>query len=620
MAQSIPDTIILDDSSPTSRQSDKITIPLKKHQLALHHQCRILENSCRNRIKLYNPDKNTDILMHSQLGIIGDVVGSGKTLSILSLIASDPVIDITMEASFNYYSSGYTETKRDRIEVKPFNVIVIPHTIYKQWASTIEKMTTLTYFGIFNTKSFKSFTDIFNDEVKSKEFNYDIILISNTRFSDFSSLSIKFWKSSDKISRYIFDEADIIKIKAWTNINASFEWFVTSSYKSLLNPYRRIKYRNDAGELANYYNYELGFVHRHVMSGLSTGYVRNIMCSISFPKLQKQQLFIKNCEEFVKQSFSLPDYIMRIIKCDTPNFLKVLNKNVSQDILNRINAGDIKGAIEKVNCKKFNEEDLIAGITNELEEKLKNYKIQYEMKSQMTYSSETAKNEALIKMKIKIKGVSKKIQSIKAKMEESKMCAICYDNLDNTTVSPCCNTKYCFGCLSKWLHSNKNCPFCRAKLDFDSLVVVSDTVKPKETVKKPIHDKNYHLREIIHKQLGNPNFKMLIFSEYTNSFIKIREILESFKLSFRTVSGTTATINKTVRLFKQQETSDKIDVLLLDARFCANGINLENASDIVLYHSMNEDVTTQIIGRGQRPGRREQLNVWKLCYENELVK
>ena len=33
---------------------------------------------------------------------------------------------------------------------------------------------------------------------------------------------------------------------------------------------------------------------------------------------------------------------------------------------------------------------------------------------------------------------------------------------------------------------------------------------------------------------------------------------------------------------------------------------------------MNKDRTTQIIGRGQRPGRDSQLHVWKLCYDNEV--
>ena len=61
-----------------------------------------------------------------------------------------------------------------------------------------------------------------------------------------------------------------------------------------------------------------------------------------------------------------------------------------------------------------------------------------------------------------------------------------------------------------------------------------------------------------------------------------------------------------------------IQILLLTTQYSASGINLENTSDIVLYHSMSEDKTKQIIGRGQRPGRTNQLHVWKLHYENEV--
>ena len=61
-----------------------------------------------------------------------------------------------------------------------------------------------------------------------------------------------------------------------------------------------------------------------------------------------------------------------------------------------------------------------------------------------------------------------------------------------------------------------------------------------------------------------------------------------------------------------------LDILLLNSEFCASGINLENSTDIVIYHAMNKDKTTQVIGRGQRPGRNGVLNVWKLCHENEL--
>ena len=41
------------------------------------------------------------------------------------------------------------------------------------------------------------------------------------------------------------------------------------------------------------------------------------------------------------------------------------------------------------------------------------------------------------------------------------------------------------------------------------------------------------------------------------------------------------------------------------------------ASDIIIYHEMNIELETQIIGRAQRIGRSEPLNVYYLLHENE---
>ena len=112
---------------------------------------------------------------------------------------------------------------------------------------------------------------------------------------------------------------------------------------------------------------------------------------------------------------------------------------------------------------------------------------------------------------------------------------------------------------------------------------------------------------------------MLIFSDYQNSFKDIVEFMDSTGIRHRKVIGTTSTINKIINDYKQPNNNiNSVQVLLLNAEYCASGINLENTSDIVIYHSMNEAKTKQIIGRGQRPGRTSQLNVWKLCYINEL--
>ena len=615
------DSIVLDDTFSKDTQPKDIKIPLKTHQLTLLKKCSDLENSSHNPIILHDTDNNTESELQSTFGIIGDIVGSGKTLTVLAIIAKQNMLKNKLPKMMHKGTITCTERSLVDYDVKPYNIIVVPHTIYKQWVSAIKNYTNLKYFGINNKKSFETFCEIFNSEETATEFDSTIILVSNTRFADFNKLNLTYWNQFSHYSRYIFDEADMMKIGGSQFIKCSFMWFITSSYKSLLNPYVRIIWKNSNGETSDYYNYSAGFNIRSREGGLThSGFIKNYMTNIiSFPNKYKQQLVLRNSDDFVREAFNLSDYIKNTIKCKTPHYLKILDRNVSQDIINHINAGDLKGAIEKVDCAKFNENDLIKGITKDLEVKLENLQIEFDMKSKMTFSTEKAKDESLKKIHVKMGNIKDKITSIQEKLKSSQMCAICYDDLDNTTISPCCNTKYCFGCISTWLHQNKNCPFCRAKIDFNSLVIVTDDVK--EETEKEVEEllsKLENLKTIIEKQMTSPNFKMLIFSEYYNSFEPIEELLKSYGIKYSNVMGTTNTINKTLRLYKETDGPDKIDVLLLNANYCANGINLENSSDIVLYHSMNKDRTTQIIGRGQRPGRTEELNVWNLCYENEL--
>ena len=113
------------------------------------------------------------------------------------------------------------------------------------------------------------------------------------------------------------------------------------------------------------------------------------------------------------------------------------------------------------------------------------------------------------------------------------------------------------------------------------------------------------------KNKTNPNFKLLLFADYDNSFNKIIEYLKDININYSKVMGSASTIEKTLKRYKNTDIDDpeKIDVLMLNADYCASGINLENTTDIVIYHSMSEQKTKQIIGRGQRPGRVNALNV-----------
>jgi len=118
-------------------------------------------------------------------------------------------------------------------------------------------------------------------------------------------------------------------------------------------------------------------------------------------------------------------------------------------------------------------------------------------------------------------------------------------------------------------------------------------------------------------ELNNNNVikKYLIFSEYDNSFnYKIINILEKWMLKYKSIQGTSSTIEKNIQKYKNED----VNVLLLNSRYFGSGLNLENTSDIIIIHKMAADIEMQIIGRVQRYGCTNELRIWKLYYKNEI--
>ena len=605
--------VILNEDSPIVSQPRLIKTNLKQHQLALIKRCSELEQSSN---KSYNINRYN---IQTRIGVIGDIVGSGKTLSVLGLISNSKSIKAKIPKYFSNSHISYIDSTNsfDTINYNSLknldttNVIIVPHNIYKQWSSTIEKETVLKYIGIFNKKSFQKF----EEQIKEEEFSPDIILISSTKFSEVVAILNNY-----SFSRLFIDEADSIKIKNPYFINYNFMWFITSTYDVLCNPSGKRRYTNGNGEYSNSYNPSNGITNYIYEKGVESTYVKSILVKFnSIDSRIRKYLIIKNDNEFIKQAFSLKDYIVNILKSNNPLVTNIIGSFASKEIMDHINGGDIEGAIEKLNCKKISEKDLIEGVTKDFEDKLNNKKLEYEMKSQMTFSSPNAKKEALEKIKQKIQNFEIKIEGIKSKLNDNNRCSICYDDINNVALTMCCNTKFCLECISQWLYSNKSCPFCRATISNSNIAVITNKEKCIEKEIDSLKSKIDNLKQLIEDRKINDNFKMLIFSDYQNSFKEIVEFMDSTGIRHRKVIGTTATINKIINEYKLPNSNPQsIQVLLLNAEYCASGINLENTSDIVIYHSMNEAKTKQIIGRGQRPGRTSQLNVWKLCYINEL--
>mgnify|MGYP001412027594 CR=1 FL=1 len=141
----------------------------------------------------------------------------------------------------------------------------------------------------------------------------------------------------------------------------------------------------------------------------------------------------------------------------------------------------------------------------------------------------------------------------------------------------------------------------------------------------PVFSKNYRNIKLSfaldsYDETKKNNYQTIMIDEgnYTPELLALTiQNLMNTKITGKNFICKYNTITKKIKEYKDVS-ENGIDCLLLNAEYCASGLNLENTTDIVITHKMSNEKMTQIIGRGQRPGRVGRLNVWKLFYETEI--
>ena len=362
-------------------------------------------------------------------------------------------------------------------------------------------------------------------------------------------------------------------------------------------------------------------IDRMVHSGL----FRNLLINLENLPFRKH-IFLKSKEEFVENSFKLPPIKFNIIRCLGNIYVNVLNGLVPQEVMNMINAGDINSAVNAIGCDTQDEEGLIKLVTKDLEKTLKNKKLELTAKQQMEYSSAAAKKTAIDKLTIDISQLEEKINSITERVIDTNACPICYDEISNKSILQCCNNAFCLECITMSLNHKPNCPLCRKLIGKKDMIVIKeefeeqleDLEEDEDSKRTKLENLKLYLDNIMSKnkksKVKKSRKKILIFSEYEQSFNEIETYLKESTYTYDKLKGSTIAINNKVIKYKD----DEIDILLLNSKYFGSGLNLENTTDMFLLHKMTETMEKQVIGRAQRPGRKEPLKVYRLCYENEV--
>lgn len=544
-------------------QPVNMSVSLYPHQLRAVHMMEEREH-CQD-------STHENFSIHTNVGVYADLAGYGKTLAILTLILRDKMSwnmkePYLLSSISNIYGNGSIIKKSLlRFQKIKTTLIIAGSSILKQWVEEIQK-TPLVY-TIISRKKLESLDPGMYDIVMCAPNHYNYLV---AKFPGYA------WK------RFVYDEPTQNRIPAMRFMVAGFLWFVTATPFQLL-------YQNHSN-------------HNFLCSLFSTTMDFHIF----------QSLIVKNQDEYIRSSFSLPPLFRHSHECHHPLY-NIVQNIMSDSICRMIEAGNIEKAIMHLGGTTTS--NIFELIRNEKEELIR--EADFKMEKFERLNDEARRN----KWKSRKESLEKELEELYRRYNQfvfQDQCMICMQMIDHHVLISCCQVVFCARCILRWLQTKNSCPNCRGLITTDMMHYLRDTEKHMLMEKNKIQPltsstviprKKKGKADIILDIIDNdPSGKFIIFSNFDETFHHIRYALEDEGIRYAEISGTMESRYKKIHDFKQGE----LNVLFINSLANGAGINLQEATHVILFHRMEEAIETQIIARAYRIGRTKALHVHHL--------
>lgn len=611
----------LDSNSPIAdAPPNSMKVSLRAHQQA------VLAAMEKSEQQLISGMECSGEVLYSSYGILGDSVGVGKSLMVLAHIARLatlpplPQMKILGANSSNKMFSIKSEEIGDMSGAGC--LIVVPHTLFRQWSDYIKKQTNLAHLLVDKKKS------LAQDSFRQSVMDAQVVLISNTQYKEFSV-----WQRENRIlwKRAFIDEADTIHlVNGYPKPEAEFTWFITASWMNMIFPNDTL-YIQQLSLLTNVFNEGAPYsclkpyFSELMRSGRPYNYMRFSMTSYNFFRdvlnnshRLRGRLVIKCTDAFVQESISLPVLYRSSVVCVAPIHQQIVADAVPADVQQLLHGGDIAGAIAALGVKSEDTTSLIDAVTMNLKKELQRLKATYEFKAGLVYSTTQSKEAALKSLEEKIKGKEEAIKSIQERIEgfSTEVCPICYDPPTEPMVTPCCSRVFCGQCILSCRSRSAACPMCRTEYRIGQLRKIVVEKQGTEIVEEVPSDgpKEKKAEALLRLFKENPTGKFLVFSRYDNPFTAMEEAITGLGVTVKQLKGNKDGIASTLRQFQGGD----VRCLLLNSHYAGSGLNITAATHVILLHAMTHEEEKQILGRAYRMGRTEPLHFIKLLHPDEM--
>ena len=535
--------------------------------LYLHQQNSVIrmENLEKNRnFKM----KDVDIYIDTNVGILGDKTGSGKTLTIVSLLSREsikskinnsinrdinrdikiineniesiqdnnnldrniltsPIIqnDLSQRENYQIKNDIYIDKEKNEL-LRMINSVEVNNLFFTKIIRYKEKY---DYLPINIIVVLPSVFEQWKNELEHSnlkccfiskdkhisefDINTDVMLITYNRFNQLIAHLQLLYINNNKIiiKRLILDE--ITYDTYLTKIDSNFIWVLTATNTNYIP-------RN--------------FTDRQ----LRNSHLKNILSSI-----EPKYITIKNSDEMIEKSYKLPNIFDHIYECYSyyDNFSHVL----SEEARNMLAADDLASAIALLGGQQTNNNDLKEVILQKEKDNL------HRLEARLKYYEELNDEKQIENYKNKIDINNKTIKNIEDRIKSmNNECPVCIEEIINKVIVGCCTNAFCDKCILEILKTTSKCPLCRCKLEPSKMLYSNDQIKINKEEKKnnccnEYNDeieiinqntnkkvKNNKLKQLIKIVTSKQNGKFIVFSQYNNTFSHIIEELKNSNVSF----------------------------------------------------------------------------------------
>jgi SNF2 family DNA or RNA helicase len=556
---------------------------------------------------------------YSQFAILGDKVGSGKTITMLGYLSQRKTTGFsTVFSGINTLSKGsfWSQKPVHVNECSGNTLIIVPHTLFHQWKHAIQKQTTLSVNEVKTVKAFEK--PNFLQQIKE----CDITLMSNTSIKQFMCVPER---QSIQWSRVVFDEVDSIHFTSTVLMpSANFYWLITATWPNMLfhGLYMYISRGYLERRLEQGMALELSSLleQGHLTNG-NNYYSRYDIRSANFfaqfltRHPNRGSIILRTNPLFMDQSWKCPEINEQKIICETPLSHRLVANYITSEIQELLHGGDVKGALERLGISNTSQSSLVSALCEGKEKELEKQEKTLVFKESLEYSSQQAKDLAIQALKSKIGSLKDQINSLKERILHVKdeICAICFEEPNTPTVVLCCSRLFCGSCIIRCIQANPHCPLCRAQLSYQQIKHISADEPcsvPVNTIERRPKKKSALLKVIT----DMPQGKFLVFNRYDNPFLEIEGALNELNIKVASVRGNKDHVSSILRHFEKGTTQ----VLLMNSMEAGAGMDLKSATHIVLMHAMRKEEEQQIVGRAMRLGRTEPLTLIRLLHDSEI--